>query len=494
MSTAQLRQVTAPGASDSAVAPAQVSATPATTSAAQAAESPDEATASTRTIAAFVFGVFADGAELRQTVETQTAKASAGDDVECAGVSAATDAGDAAGTNDATETGCEAVRANLTCDATGSNGQLDLTSDFVFANGAASESSGPTEEKNSLKPEARGASAAAHGTQPAEEMHMALPSMSGVTAEGTVANMNGTDSTTQKRTEIAQQIQPGPGVLGVQTLTADTAGSFSSSSGGKNANSGGGARQNSSPNATQASPSRDAKGQISTATAGAETGGVAPRDAQPTGATGTIPTNDSAAGSDAIQMAHAAAQATAQATTLAHAATDATSGAKTPNEPIIAQSAASSTPLPMLPRSLGEVSQATQLYQRMSGAEMHVSMDTDLLGSIDLRAVMHQGSLSATIAVQRPDVQSLLVNELPALQHSLAEKNLQVGQISVTAGSVGSEANPQEQTPPDRRQPQTQTAQPMAPVYGDGPPVSPLPATAAAAARAIGRSRLSVIA
>jgi flagellar hook-length control protein FliK len=44
--------------------------------------------------------------------------------------------------------------------------------------------------------------------------------------------------------------------------------------------------------------------------------------------------------------------------------------------------------------------------------------------------------LTATISVQRSDVQALLANELPALQHALADRNLHVEQISVLNNSI----------------------------------------------------------
>jgi flagellar hook-length control protein FliK len=99
------------------------------------------------------------------------------------------------------------------------------------------------------------------------------------------------------------------------------------------------------------------------------------------------------------------------------------------------------SPLPQsLPRSLNDVAKASELYQRVGGSEMHIAMETDLLGAVDLRATMHQSALTATIGVQRADVQALLSNELPALQHALAEKNFHVEQISVLNNSVGGRA------------------------------------------------------
>jgi hypothetical protein len=101
----------------------------------------------------------------------------------------------------------------------------------------------------------------------------------------------------------------------------------------------------------------------------------------------------------------------------------------------------SQQPLPQsLPQSLNDVAKASELYQRVGGSEMHVAMETELLGAVDLRATMHQSALTATIGVQRSDVQALLSNELPALQHALADKNFHVEQISVLNNSVGDRA------------------------------------------------------
>jgi flagellar hook-length control protein FliK len=158
----------------------------------------------------------------------------------------------------------------------------------------------------------------------------------------------------------------------------------------------------------------------------------------------------------------------AQAAAQAEASASAASAMKSPSDGSSSPGQSTSPPPSLsngLPRSLNDISQATQLYQRVGGAEMHIAMDTDLLGPIDLRAIVHQGSLSATIGVQRADVQTLLVNELPALQHSLSEKNMQVGQISVLAGSIGNGTNPNNQ-PHDQPSRQS-TAAPSAPIYRD---------------------------
>jgi|HubBroStandDraft_6_1064221.scaffolds.fasta_scaffold01600_11 flagellar hook-length control protein FliK len=129
---------------------------------------------------------------------------------------------------------------------------------------------------------------------------------------------------------------------------------------------------------------------------------------------------------------HVPVDAPAQSTgTAAGSSSSGTSGADIP-------AAARALPFSaQQPTSLSDVAKAGELYQRVGGAEMHISMDTELLGSIDVRAVMHQSTLTATIGVQRAEVQALLSNELPALQHSLKEQNMQVEQISVTDNSTG---------------------------------------------------------
>ncbi len=101
---------------------------------------------------------------------------------------------------------------------------------------------------------------------------------------------------------------------------------------------------------------------------------------------------------------------------------------------------------------------ASELYQRVGGAEMHIAMQTDLFGSIDLRTVVHQSSLTATIGVQRGDVQSILANDLPALQHALADQKLHVERISVLDNSIAGRMDLGSQSQQKRGSPGTQTA------------------------------------
>jgi hypothetical protein len=157
-------------------------------------------------------------------------------------------------------------------------------------------------------------------------------------------------------------------------------------------------------------------------------GDLAPKNPSPISAAVVVAAGPSAA---AVQQAlHAPVDASMQPA-------GAGSGSATANS---TKTATDNRPLPSAPptpASLNEVMRANELYQRVGNSEMHVAMQTDLLGVIDLHATMHQSTLTATIGVQRPDVQTLLATDLPALQHALADQHFHVEHISVLDTSVG---------------------------------------------------------
>lgn len=143
-----------------------------------------------------------------------------------------------------------------------------------------------------------------------------------------------------------------------------------------------------------------------------------------------------------------------------------------PNQPAETSAKASAPPAPApsappqpfslpqaLPGSLNDVVKASELYQHVGGAEMRIAMQTDLLGTIDLRATLHQSALTATIGVQRGDVQAILSNDLPSLQHALSDKSLRIDQISVMNNSVGGGLDLGGQRQP-QAQPQAQASAP----------------------------------
>lgn len=298
----------------------------------------------------------------------------------------------------------------------------------------------------------------------------------------------------QNRQNIAQRIQPalpnldaalanGPQAIQSSFVSEDNGSRGGNSSGGSPPQSGG----HSTDQAQRDSKPSDARDSSQTSTQFLNGPASGPQNSATANAA-------SAAGTAAFgtQSAHIAAHAAAQTNASGESAAATKSLANGPS--VANQPSLPSSPItPSLPRSLSDVNQAAQLYQQVGRAEMHISMDTDALGSIDLRAVVHQGTLSATIGVQRADVQTLLVNELPALQHSLAEKNFQVNHISVLAGSIGSGANPNGQR--GSQQHQRQAAPAFTSLFRDVPSPAVSRAHLNEVAALVGKSaRLSVIA
>jgi flagellar hook-length control protein FliK len=89
---------------------------------------------------------------------------------------------------------------------------------------------------------------------------------------------------------------------------------------------------------------------------------------------------------------------------------------------------------------------------------MQIAFRTEVFGSVQLRTMIRNGQIGATIGVEKGEAQALLTSELPALERALAQRDLRVDNISIfqqsTAGdtefSHGSEAR--SDTHPHRRQ------------------------------------------
>lgn len=239
-------------------------------------------------------------------------------------------------------------------------------------------------------------------------------------------------------------VQPPPGAgAGANAAPGNSSGNNSSGTSSNSSNAG---SQNGSQDAAAAS-------------AGTAASDAAKTAAQPDAKDSAV---SSAAATSAAGMAAMAAATSSHA--VADTSTASASAANVTADAAPANNArAGSLPLPLpasLPASLQDVVNASALYQRVGGADMHIAMQMDLLGSVDLHASIHQGALTATIGVQHSDVQALLSNDLPILQHALAEQNLHVEQISVLDHSAGgrmdlggnAQQQPQQQTLPPAAQ------------------------------------------
>ena len=89
----------------------------------------------------------------------------------------------------------------------------------------------------------------------------------------------------------------------------------------------------------------------------------------------------------------------------------------------------------------GKIVRSASLSDSANGAEMHVELRTGALGPLELRAVVHEGSVGAEIHVQGQEAHTLLAAGLPSLERALGERNLRVENISVYQDQTGGGAS-----------------------------------------------------
>lgn len=82
--------------------------------------------------------------------------------------------------------------------------------------------------------------------------------------------------------------------------------------------------------------------------------------------------------------------------------------------------------------------------------QVTLNVHTDALGTVQLHATMQNNVLGATLAVDRPEVHHWLSAQLPALEQTLAARQVQVGSLQLqaqTAGGGGGSASRQSPQP-----------------------------------------------
>jgi len=85
--------------------------------------------------------------------------------------------------------------------------------------------------------------------------------------------------------------------------------------------------------------------------------------------------------------------------------------------------------------------------------EVTLAMQTESLGRVQVRASLHDNLVGATLAVDRPEVHSFLAAQMPALERSLAAKQIAMGSLNLQQGGAGGngQAMPQFNPPPQAR-------------------------------------------
>jgi hypothetical protein len=76
----------------------------------------------------------------------------------------------------------------------------------------------------------------------------------------------------------------------------------------------------------------------------------------------------------------------------------------------------------------------SSLVEGIARGEMHLSMQTERLGAVELHTSVHGDQVGAIIAVEKHDMQSLLNNALPQLHQALSDKNLLLQQVTIQHG------------------------------------------------------------
>jgi flagellar hook-length control protein FliK len=82
----------------------------------------------------------------------------------------------------------------------------------------------------------------------------------------------------------------------------------------------------------------------------------------------------------------------------------------------------------------------SSLLEGMMHGEMHLSMQTERLGTVELRTRVSGDQVGATIAVEKHDTQALLSNALPQLHQALSDKNLFLEHVNIQHGLFGAAA------------------------------------------------------
>ena len=85
----------------------------------------------------------------------------------------------------------------------------------------------------------------------------------------------------------------------------------------------------------------------------------------------------------------------------------------------------------------GKIVRSASLSDSANGAEMHVELRSGTLGPLEVRAVVHEGSVGAEIHVEGQEAHTLLTAGLPSLEHALGERNLRVENIAIYQDHAG---------------------------------------------------------
>src|SRR5208283_1485940 len=127
---------------------------------------------------------------------------------------------------------------------------------------------------------------------------------------------------------------------------------------------------------------------------------------------------------------------------------------------------------PDLDAGTSRVISSAQLSGNDAHSEMHIAMQTDKLGAVELHARVTGEQVGAAITVEKKEAHAALAVELPTLQQALAEKNFRVahvvllqGALHSTAGGAGDPTERQPRSQPGMAYRQQQAEAPLPPIF-----------------------------
>jgi hypothetical protein len=141
-------------------------------------------------------------------------------------------------------------------------------------------------------------------------------------------------------------------------------------------------------------------------------------------------------------------------------AKDGTTADSCPNESM--ETSAQATSVSDIPEKPGIVS--AQISGNSAQSEIHLAMQGDKLGPIELHARVTGEQVGANIVVEKKDAREALATELPALRQALTEKNLSIEHVWLTQGSLHATAQEGGSAPdqhPNRQMQQGANSQPQ---------------------------------
>ena len=119
-------------------------------------------------------------------------------------------------------------------------------------------------------------------------------------------------------------------------------------------------------------------------------------------------------------------------------------GGVTPDSPVKTPAQAEGTARPMQDGVLEAWQNVSTHMERVNGAtlnslpngtEMRVQMHTDAFGQLEIRATLEAGKIGAAIGVENPEAHHTLLSQVSALQQSLADRHVQLDNVTVVKTS-----------------------------------------------------------